>query len=68
MYTTRIPNNKVEKTETFSLSRGPRSDFQLITDLLEIVSNVVLFEEITKVAPAYSESGLVLTITYTTYL
>lgn len=62
-----IPNEKVEKTETFSLWRGDRSDVQLMVDLLEIASNAILFEEITEIAPAYNEAGLLLTITYRTY-
>jgi len=68
MNTTQIPNDKAERTETFTLSRKGQSDYRLMTELLDVVSNSILFHEITSIEPIYNEVGLVLTIKYNTYL
>lgn len=67
MYTTEIPNDKRTCTDTFSLQRTTQSDFQLLVDLLDKVSNEILLTDILKIVPAYNSYGLVLHVIYVTY-
>lgn len=67
MYTTEVPNEKLTQTQTFTMQRTTQSDFQLLVDLLDKVSNEILLADILKIVPAYNSYELVLHVTYTTY-
>jgi len=65
-----IPNDKTPKTTTYSMPRNNRSNVQLLYDLLERISNDILFEDITAIKPTYTEDTeglLIIVVEYMDY-
>ena len=67
MSTTQIPDEKRLLQADYAMSRAGRSDAQLLVDLLEVVSNDILFYDIITIAPTFTETLLTLTVHYKTY-
>jgi hypothetical protein len=52
------------RTQTFQLDRDGRSNFALMVALLDIVAVVILFENIVRIVPTYTDADLTLAVTY----
>lgn len=59
-----ISIDKQMKTLKFTARRSTQSDFQLMVDALNLVSNELVFACIVSIIPEYVELGLILFVTY----
>jgi hypothetical protein len=67
MCITVIPTEPIQKTKQFTRIRTGQSDYQLLIELLDIVSNSILFTDMLSMKPIYDASGLALEVTYLSY-
>lgn len=67
MCTTCIPDKKRLQSHSFGIWREGRSNAKLLADLMEAISETILFEEIVTLAPVYSDERLELVVVFKSY-